>query len=130
MGAASFGARSLDQVGFAENQGQGQVSLKPEQLSILAGDEDASSGRTGILELNEFGPGSGKRSAGASSGEENHQDEGTTKSPNLDYILLDKNNIQKFLTELGKQKLFAFDTETDSLDLLNNNMIGMSFSFN
>jgi len=37
--------------------------------------------------------------------------------------------LEELTSNLKKQKLFAFDTETDSLDVLNANLVGMSFSW-
>jgi DNA polymerase I len=38
-------------------------------------------------------------------------------------------HFKKFLAELGKQKRFAFDTETDALGGMSSSLIGMSFSW-
>ena len=38
-------------------------------------------------------------------------------------------DFKKFLAELGKQELFAFDTETDRIDAISDNLVGLSFSW-
>jgi len=37
--------------------------------------------------------------------------------------------LDDLIKQLSKQRVFAFDTETDSLDVINANLVGMSFSF-
>ncbi|MHC4149127.1 MAG: DNA polymerase I, partial [Planctomycetota bacterium] len=47
-----------------------------------------------------------------------------------DYQLIDtKKKFDRFLTDLKKQKLFAVDTETTSLDAMRADLVGMSFSW-
>jgi len=47
---------------------------------------------------------------------------------NFDYKLVDNQKaFEEFLKLLKKQKAFAWDTETDSLDEINANLLGMSF---
>ncbi len=49
---------------------------------------------------------------------------------NVDYTLVnDEKKLQALATALKKQKAFAFDTETDGLDIITANLVGMSFSF-
>jgi len=44
------------------------------------------------------------------------------------YILIDDEiKFAKFLKELKQQKIFCFDSETDSLDVMNTKLIGLSF---
>ena len=46
------------------------------------------------------------------------------------YKLIDDDiKFAKFLKELKQQKIFCFDTETDSLDVMNSTLIGLSFSW-
>ncbi len=46
------------------------------------------------------------------------------------YICVDTTEKLKDLaTQLSRQKAFAFDTETDSVDVINANLVGMSFSW-
>ncbi|MFA4942546.1 MAG: DNA polymerase I [Patescibacteria group bacterium] len=46
------------------------------------------------------------------------------------YQLIDSDSdFKSFLTLLSKQTVFTIDTETDSLDPLNSNLLGISFSF-
>ncbi len=46
------------------------------------------------------------------------------------YALVDtKEKFDGFLKELGEQKIFAFDTETDSVNPLRAKLVGMSFSW-
>ncbi|HOZ36898.1 MAG TPA: DNA polymerase I [bacterium] len=46
------------------------------------------------------------------------------------YILIDsEEKLEKFLQELGKQKIFAIDTETNGLDPFQADLIGVSFSW-
>lgn len=48
----------------------------------------------------------------------------------FDYNLIDnEDDFKKFLVKLEKQKSFAFDTETTSLDLMNCDLLGISFSW-
>lgn len=48
----------------------------------------------------------------------------------FDYTLVDdEDKFETFFKELKKQDAFAWDTETDSLDELNANLLGMSFSW-
>ncbi|MFA6028128.1 MAG: DNA polymerase I [Patescibacteria group bacterium] len=52
----------------------------------------------------------------------------TTRHDN--YHLIDSPaKIKKILSELKKQKIFALDTETDSLNFINANLVGMSVSW-
>jgi len=47
-----------------------------------------------------------------------------------DYRLIDTpDQFETFLAELGKQKLFAIDTETTSVDAMRADLVGMSFSW-
>ncbi|MBN1332090.1 DNA polymerase I [Candidatus Dojkabacteria bacterium] len=48
---------------------------------------------------------------------------------NENYHLVDEKSIGKLLMDLGKCKEFAFDTETDSLDYMNADLVGFSVSF-
>lgn len=45
------------------------------------------------------------------------------------YELVDEKSFPKFLKELKKQKAFAFDTETNTLDTVSPELVGMSFSW-
>ncbi|HEV8603970.1 MAG TPA: DNA polymerase I [Tepidisphaeraceae bacterium] len=54
----------------------------------------------------------------------------TMTSTDCDYRLItSERQFTDFLTELKKQKRFAFDTETDALGAMNSNLIGLSFSW-
>ena len=56
---------------------------------------------------------------------ENERDE---SNRNVKYILVDNDkDFEGFLKKLKKQKVFAFDTETDGLDLFNAKLLGLSF---
>ena len=56
--------------------------------------------------------------------------DGLATSAGLNYTLVDtEEKFTAFLSELKKQKRFAFDTETDDLGAMKSNMIGMSFSW-
>jgi len=48
---------------------------------------------------------------------------------NVKYEVLTEKSVDKFLKKLEKAKIFAFDTETDSLNYMNCDVVGMSFSF-
>ena len=49
---------------------------------------------------------------------------------NFDYTLIDSDkNFDKFLKQLKKQSSFTFDTEAESLDIFNANLLGISFSW-
>src|SRR3954468_22543624 len=51
-------------------------------------------------------------------------------SSDCDYRLITtEREFTDFLSELKKQKRFAFDTETDALGAMNSNLIGLSFSW-
>ncbi len=50
------------------------------------------------------------------------------KSINPNYVLVKNDNVNKYLTMLENSKEFAFDTETTSLDVLHNRLVGISFS--
>src|SRR5258706_4880310 len=53
-----------------------------------------------------------------------------SSSSDCDYRLItSEREFTDFLSELKKQKRFAFDTETDALGAMNSNLIGMSFSW-
>lgn len=45
------------------------------------------------------------------------------------HLVNDDTKFQDLVSQLKKQKVFAFDTETDSLDFINVELVGMSFSF-
>ena len=52
----------------------------------------------------------------------------TAKSVKKDYLLVDTaEKFEKFFAELKKQKLFAIDTETTSLNAMRADLVGMSF---
>lgn len=44
-------------------------------------------------------------------------------------VIADQKSFDKLLVSLGKQKVFAFDTETDSINEIDARLVGMSFSF-
>ncbi len=62
------------------------------------------------------------------------ENSGSIKQPSIEtgkvnYILITKENeAEKLAGVLSKSKLFVFDTETDSLDVFNVNLAGVSFS--
>lgn len=45
------------------------------------------------------------------------------------HLITEEAQFQDFLTALKRQAYFAFDTETDDLDALRANLVGLSFSF-
>ncbi|OGY43302.1 MAG: DNA polymerase I [Candidatus Buchananbacteria bacterium RIFCSPHIGHO2_01_FULL_39_8] len=50
------------------------------------------------------------------------------KSQNVKYELIDNDDkFEKFLAQLKKQKIFAIDTETSSIDPFNSKLLGVSF---
>lgn len=51
------------------------------------------------------------------------------KSQSNSYVLVDESNAGKLLEDLEAQEIFAFDTETDSLDYMNADLIGLSVSW-
>ncbi len=52
------------------------------------------------------------------------------RSKGLDYKVIDnEEKFNKFLKDLKKQKVFAFDTETSDLGAIENNLVGISFSW-
>ena len=52
------------------------------------------------------------------------------RDPNLKYTLVQTpEDIKKLATELQKQKIFAFDTETTGLKALEDDLVGISFSW-
>ncbi|MBN1804320.1 MAG: DNA polymerase I [Sedimentisphaerales bacterium] len=54
----------------------------------------------------------------------------SAKTIEHDYRLIDtQEKFDKFLTELTKQKLFALDTETTSIDAMRADLVGLSFSW-
>jgi len=54
----------------------------------------------------------------------------SVKTVGHDYQLIDtKKKFDSFITELKKQKLFAIDTETTSLDAMRAQLVGISFSW-
>lgn len=54
----------------------------------------------------------------------------TNSGANKDYQLInDEKSFDKFYLELKKQKLFAFDTETEGLDTINDAILGCSFAW-
>jgi DNA polymerase-1 len=54
----------------------------------------------------------------------------SAKTVSHDYQLIDtKQNFDKFFDQLKKQKLFAIDTETTSLDAMRAELVGISFSW-
>ena len=75
----------------------------------------------------DLAPPAGKTSAG-----EAQVDEGppADTAANCDYHLVaTQDQFTAFLTELKKQKRFAFDTETDGLGAMRSQIVGMSFSW-
>ncbi len=74
-----------------------------------------------------FGPVPG---AGASAPSAAPLPEGVQSGTSCKYNLLQtEEQFEQFLSELKKQKRFAFDTETDSLGAMSSNLIGLSFSW-
>jgi len=56
--------------------------------------------------------------------------ERTKRTSRKSYTLIDsENKFKKFITELEKQTIFAFDTETDQLGVVGAKLVGMSFSW-
>lgn len=54
----------------------------------------------------------------------------TTSGADKDYKLIDDlKSFETFLAKLKKEKLFAFDTETEGLDTINDQILGCSFSW-
>ena len=60
------------------------------------------------------------------------------KDSNINYLQKDNNkykyidnkkNFLRFYKELKKQKIFSIDTETTGLNVLNNEILGISFSW-
>lgn len=47
--------------------------------------------------------------------------------PQRSYSLVTKDSLNSFISELSKQSVFAFDTETTSLDVTECNLVGISF---
>jgi DNA polymerase-1 len=45
------------------------------------------------------------------------------------HLINDEKSLEKLCAELAKKKVIAFDTETDSLNEIDANLVGMSFSF-
>lgn len=45
------------------------------------------------------------------------------------HLVTDQKSLRSLISLLEKQKVFAFDTETDSLSEIDANLVGMSFSF-
>ncbi|HSX14326.1 MAG TPA: DNA polymerase I [Candidatus Saccharimonadales bacterium] len=45
------------------------------------------------------------------------------------FCIDDSKKLSKLAADLSKQKIFAFDTETDSLDVMQAKLVGMSFSW-
>ncbi|HZL35790.1 MAG TPA: DNA polymerase I [Tepidisphaeraceae bacterium] len=57
-------------------------------------------------------------------------DQGLSTGVSCKYTLIHTDQqFEEFLTELRRQKRFAFDTETDALGAMNSNLVGMSFSW-
>ncbi len=52
----------------------------------------------------------------------------TEKKLNSNYVLVTKDTLRTFLGRLLRAKEFAFDTETTSLSMLHNRLVGISFS--
>lgn len=54
----------------------------------------------------------------------------SAKTVKHDYVLVDtQEKFSKFFAELKKQKIFAIDTETDSIEPMRATLVGMSFSW-
>ncbi len=47
----------------------------------------------------------------------------------LEYVLLNEGNIKDFLETIEQKDIFAFDTETDSLSIMECELVGASFAF-
>jgi DNA polymerase-1 len=59
-----------------------------------------------------------------------YEEAASAKTVEHDYQLIDtKEKFNRFLTELKKQKLFAVDTETTSIDAMRADLVGLSFSW-
>jgi DNA polymerase-1 len=65
-----------------------------------------------------------------SSPPESETTDSRTRATNHDYKLIDtQEKFEKFFIDLKKQKLFAIDTETTSINAMRANLVGMSFSW-
>ncbi len=61
--------------------------------------------------------------------ESNVTESKSVDSQNRNYeVILTKKDFARWLKRLGKAKLIAFDTETDSLDYMQANVVGLSFA--
>jgi DNA polymerase I len=69
------------------------------------------------------------KSKSARGGELDVSAENTSQANEVEYdIILDKASFQRWLETLKRAKLFAFDTETTSLDYMQAKLVGLSFS--
>ncbi|MDF7679461.1 DNA polymerase I [Enterobacteriaceae bacterium ESL0689] len=66
---------------------------------------------------------------GAPALDENRVNEVTARLSAKNYVtILDENTLVEWITRLKEAPLFAFDTETDSLDNVSANLVGLSFA--
>ncbi len=88
-------------------------------------------GGTGVVEADEKSAASGVGAA-RSAGKSNDQQEMDTSAVTIDRsqyeTILDKETFAAWLENLKAAEVFAFDTETDSLDYMVANLVGLSFA--
>ncbi|MFE8100210.1 DNA polymerase I [Brenneria goodwinii] len=66
--------------------------------------------------------------AAKESADKDKEESGATLSSEGYVTILDENTLQQWVERIKKAGIFAFDTETDGLDTLTANLIGMSFA--
>ncbi len=80
------------------------------QLSIKPSEGEGVSGKTGVVEV--------------------QADSALNEPLDVNYELIDTDEkFEKFYKQLSGQKIFAFDTETNSIDAMKADLVGLSFSW-
>ena len=101
-----------------------KLAAKPEELLVTPADNERLKNLYGELEFKSW-----LREVLSGATESEQTEEKTTAEIKSDYqIIQDKKSFEGWLQQLKKAKLFAFDTETTSLDYMQAKIVGVSFA--
>jgi DNA polymerase I len=113
----------LKRMGVAEEAGAAPVVRGPVARAAAVGAPKVQRGEMGLF---------GSMAEGEEGGEDQAPDNSAPVETceGCDYRLVQTpEQLAEFVAELGQQKRFAFDTETDALGAMASSLVGMSFSF-
>jgi DNA polymerase-1 len=101
-----------------------KLAAKPEELLVTPADNEQLKNLYGELEFKSW-----LREVLSGATESEQTEEKTTTEVKSDYqIIQDEKTFNRWLKNLANAKLFAFDTETTSLDYMQAKIVGVSFA--